>query len=73
MSNAEGRQEGPLNPQAIRLEDLVRILSGAGRQPVTTEMLTPDIEDGAPVNPDGTINVVHFVAWMVKEMGRGGD
>ena len=72
-SNAEGRQASPLDPQALRLEDLARILSASGPRPVTVEMLQADIDDGAPVNPDGTANLVQYAAWLVKEMTRGGD
>lgn len=77
-SNAEGRQAcpgprsggGALNPQALRLEDLARILSASGPKPVSVEMLRDDIDDGAPVNADGTMNLVHYVAWLVREMSR---
>jgi hypothetical protein len=69
--NAEGRQGGPLNPQALRLADLARILSAAGARPVSVEMIQADIEDGAPKNADGSINVVHYAAWLVREMHRG--
>ncbi len=33
--NAEGRQPGSLNPQALRLADVARILSALGPNPVT--------------------------------------
>ncbi len=69
-SNAESRQGGPVNPQGLRLEDLARILSASGPRPVTVETLQADIDDGAPVNPDGTINVIQYTAWLVREMGR---
>ena len=42
--NAEGRQDGALNPQALRLADMARILSASGPQPVTVEMLQADID-----------------------------
>ena len=35
--------------------------------------LRRDVEAGAPVNPDGTINLVHYAAWLVKEMAARGD
>ena len=35
------------------------------------EMLQADIDDGAPTNPDGTMNLVQYAAWLVKEMARG--
>jgi hypothetical protein len=28
-------------------------------------MIARDIEAGVPVNPDGTINLVHYAAWLV--------
>ena len=36
-----------------------------------TEQIASDLEAGAPQNTDGTINLVHYAAWLVKEMGRG--
>jgi hypothetical protein len=35
-------------------------------------MLEADLAVGAPANPDGTINLVHYAAWLVKE-ASGGD
>ena len=72
-TNADGRQGSPLNPQALRLEDLARILSASGPRPVTVETLQADIDDGVPVNPDGTVNLVQYTAWLLREMTRGGD
>ena len=68
---SETRSERSLNPLALRVEDLARILSALGPQPVTVQMLRADIDAGAPTNPDGTINLVHYVAWLVREIGRG--
>jgi len=50
-SNAEGRPGGPLNPQALSLEAVARILTASGWKPVTMEMVRNDIDDGAPVMP----------------------
>jgi len=69
-SNAEGRPGGPLNPQALWPEDVARILTASGWKPVTVEMIRDDLDDGAPVNPDGTINLVHYAAWLVRENSR---
>jgi hypothetical protein len=70
--NPEGRQEGGLNPQALRLEDMARVLTASGSRPVTLEMLQADIDRGAPVNANRTMNLVHYAAWLAKEM-NGGD
>ena len=49
-NNAEGRQDGALSPQALRLADMTRVLSASGPQPVTVEMLQADIDAGVPVS-----------------------
>jgi len=67
-NNAEPRQPGPLNPQALRLADVARVLTALGPNPVTVEMLEADVANGAPTNDDGTMNLVHYAAWLVKEM-----
>ena len=54
--NAEVRQAGPLNPQALSPEDVARVLSASGWKPVTADMVRDDIDDGAPTNPDGSIS-----------------
>lgn len=71
-NNAEGRQPSGLNPQALRLEDAARVLSAASAGQVTLEMIQADVANGAPTNADGTLNLVHYAAWLVKEMA-GGD
>ncbi len=59
-----------LSPTALPLADAARLLSAAGGQRVTVEMLEADIAAGAPTNPDGTLNLVHYAAWLVREAAR---
>ncbi len=61
----------PLNPTALALADAARALSQVGGEPITEEMLRADIDAGAPTNDNGTLNLVHYAAWLAKEMGRG--
>ena len=37
---------------------------------VKREWLEADVAAGAPTNPDGTINLVHYAAWLVQQMAR---
>ena len=62
-----------LNPTALPVADAARLLSGAGGLRVTPEQIRADIDAGAPVNGDGTINLVQYAAWLVKEMANRGD
>jgi hypothetical protein len=61
-----------LNPSALAIADAARLLSAAGKEQITVEMIQADLEAGAPANGDGTINLVHYAAWLVREaVGRG--
>jgi len=65
--------DAKLNPAALPLADAARLLSAAGGQRITLDMLEADRAAGAPVNPDGTLNLVHYAAWLVREMSGRGD
>ncbi len=67
-TNANGRQPGGINPQALRLEDLARILTALGPTPVPIETIQSDIACGAPVNRDGTINLLHYASWLARNV-----
>ncbi len=54
-------------PEALAKETLVEALRRAGSRKATMERIEADIAAGAPVNPDGTMNMVRYVAWMLKE------
>jgi hypothetical protein len=56
---------------ALSLADPAKVLSKAGRRPVTEAMLRQDVEAGAHVNPDGTINLIYYAAWLAREVARG--
>lgn len=61
----------PMNPAAIPVADAARLLAKVGFPSITEAMLRADVAAGAPTNADGSINLVHLAAWLVKEMGRG--
>lgn len=65
--------DSPLNPNALDPAALAAILSrsGAPRWPVTEDQIRQDVEAGAPTNPDGTLNLLWYCAWLIRERGRG--
>jgi hypothetical protein len=56
-----------LNPSALSVPDAARLLTKAGGRPITEAMLRQDMAAGAPANPDGTLHLVHYCAWLVRE------
>jgi len=47
-----------LNPAALTVEEAAKTLG------IRQEWLEADIEAGAPTNADGTVNLVHYGAWL---------
>lgn len=67
---AENREETRLDPQAMSPAELARALSRGG-EAVTEQMVLEDLAAGAPANRDGTINLMHFTAWLAREVRDG--
>ena len=55
-------------PTALPLNVAAQLLSVSAGQRITIEMLQADIAAGAPANADGTLNLLHYAAWLVKEI-----
>jgi len=59
---------------ALRPELLIRLLKQAGCRTISEESLAADFEAGAPRNADGTINLIHYAAWLAQQTGdENGD
>jgi hypothetical protein len=58
------------DPSSLTLADTARLLMRATGQTVTVAMIEADRAAGAPANADGTLNLVHYAAWLVREVGR---
>jgi hypothetical protein len=55
---------GALNPAALAVEQLARMLG------VPAQKVQQHVDAGAPTGPGGTINLVHYVAWLNRELAR---
>lgn len=60
-----------ISPTSLSVADAARLLSKVSGQTVTVGMIQSDMDKGAPTNPDGTIHLVHYGAWLLKEMHHG--
>ncbi len=66
--------ESTLNIQSIRAEDAVKVLSAVSGRKVSEEDIREVSASGAPiVNSDGTINLLNYAAWLIKEIGKNGN
>ena len=67
MADSEDR----VDPMRLSVEQAAKLLSAACRKQVAVAQIEADLIAGAPRNRDGTISLVHYAAWLVKEMSRG--
>ena len=61
------------NREQISKENFVTAMRRAGSRTLTLERLEADVAAGAPVNADGTVNILKYIAWVAKEMGDDGQ
>jgi len=71
MSGSNPGQPPSVKLTALPLVDVATLLSRSGGKAVTVETLQADIAAGAPANPDGTMNLIHYAAWLAREVVRG--
>ena len=62
---------GAMNPAALTVEQAARVLTAVGGRWTTAETIRRHIERGAPTAADGRINLVHYMAWVIREMSIG--
>ena len=61
------------NREHISKENFVTAMRRAGSRTLTLERLESDVAVGAPVNADGTVDILKYIAWVAKEMGDDGQ
>lgn len=59
-----------INFTALTKEQLVLLLRKVGSTHFSLTTLDVDIAAGVPVNQDGTVNLVYYCAWLVREIAR---
>ena len=58
---------------AISVADAARVLSAASGRRVTEEQVREVAERGGLARADGTISLLEYTAYLVKEMAGGSD
>ena len=53
-------------PRALPKASVVEVLKKCGSRTISMEQLEKDIEEGAPLNDDGTMNIIAYGAWILK-------
>ena len=61
-----------LDPAALALGDLAALLTKAAGVRVDVAWIEADLAAGAPVNADGTVNLMQYTAWLAQAMATAG-
>lgn len=60
-------QPAKTDPTRLTPAQAAEMLSREGQCTITPAMIEADIRAGCPVNEDGTINVIVYGAWLLKQ------
>jgi len=67
------RAASPADPTRLSAAQLASLLTAAAKSKVTPQMVRGDVAAGAPTNQDGTLHLVHYTAWLLREVARDGS
>ena len=65
--------ENSLNPLALAPETLIKLLQKSGCREMSEEDFQRLVDAGLPLNGDGTVNIIEYIAWLIKEVNGNGD
>lgn len=63
--------EHRIQTTALSIDDFVELLKKSGSSEINRMLILKYIANGAPQNPDGTLNLIIFTAWLAKEYTHG--
>jgi len=66
-------QSRPLKITALSIAEVAKVLSSASGRQITEEQVRTIAECGNLVKPDGTISLLEYTAFLVREMAHGAD
>ena len=68
---AKNPEEAAMKITHLSLENAGKILSTAIGHIVPVATIQSHVDAGAPQNPDGTLNLVEYAAWLAREVAHG--
>lgn len=69
--DTQSAQNPAIRLTTLSLEDAAKVITQTGGIRLTAADLKADVDAGAPVNEDGTISLIAYAAWLVREVSDG--
>ena len=60
-----------IDPTALMPETLAKLLSVSAKRLITPEQVTEIAEDGNLLSETGTINLIHYVSYLIGDLSHG--
>lgn len=57
----------PADPTRLTAAQAAELLTAEGGSPVPLAWIEADVQAGAPTNADGTISLILYAAWILKQ------
>lgn len=68
----DGNEPPRLDPARLSPGELARLLSAAAGRPIDEAIILADLASGAPRAADGTMNLLHYAAWLAARLNEEG-
>ncbi len=68
MPETSAQSPPQVNPMSLSIDEIARMLSAAGNRRISPEQVQADIDAGAPVGRGGRNNLLHYAAWLIREV-----
>jgi len=67
------KENTQLKVTALSVDDTALLLSKVSGRKISAGKIKADIRAGAPTNRDGSLSLIHYAAWLIKELNTRGD
>lgn len=57
-----------LDPARMSTQETAKIFTTVSGHPVSVMQVENDVREGAPRNEDGTMNLVHYGSWLIRQI-----
>jgi len=73
MPEDSDHQQKSLKITALSVAEIAKVLSSASGRRITEEQVRTIAEHGKLLKPDGTISLLDYTAFLVRELAHGSD
>ena len=70
LDKANTTDAGGARLTALSVEAVVLLMKRSGSRQASVDAVRADLAAGAPQNADGTVNLIAYAAWLVRDLAH---